>query len=51
MGTRLASLQRLLLDRHGVVERKPAAVGVPETAPVDVFSVRPAGSVPTIEKV
>ena len=24
----LVSLQRLLLDRHGVVERKPAAVGV-----------------------
>ncbi len=29
----------------------PEAVGVPVTAPVEVFSVRPAGSVPTIEKV
>src|SRR5690348_1502013 len=29
----------------------PAAVGVPVTAPVEVFSVRPAGSVPTTENV
>ena len=29
----------------------PAAVGVPVIAPVLVFSVRPAGSVPTTEKV
>src|SRR5208337_1864448 len=27
----------------------PAAVGVPITAPVEVFSISPAGSVPTIE--
>ncbi len=27
----------------------PAAVGVPVTAPVEVFSVSPGGSVPTIE--
>ena len=27
----------------------PEAVGIPVTSPVDVFSVRPAGSVPTIE--
>jgi hypothetical protein len=26
-------------------EKEPAAVGVPVTAPVDVFSVSPAGSV------
>jgi hypothetical protein len=31
--------------------KEPGAVGVPVTAPVEVFSVRPAGSVPTIEKV
>src|SRR5271166_3481569 len=29
----------------------PEAVGVPVTAPVEVFNVRPAGSVPTMEKV
>jgi hypothetical protein len=29
----------------------PAAVGVPITAPVEAFSVKPAGSVPTTEKV
>ena len=28
----------------------PELVGVPVTAPVEVFSERPAGSVPTIEK-
>ena len=33
------------------IENVPAAVGVPVTAPVDVFSVRPAGNVPTIEYV
>src|ERR1039458_6717102 len=33
------------------IEKVPAAVGVPVTAPVDVFSVRPAGNVPTIENV
>ena len=33
------------------MEKVPAAVGVPVTAPVAVFSVRPAGSVPTIENV
>lgn len=32
-------------------EKEPEAVGVPVTAPVDVFSVSPAGSVPTTEKV
>jgi hypothetical protein len=32
-------------------EKLPAAVGVPVTAPVVVLRVRPAGSVPTIEKV
>src|SRR5271169_4640811 len=32
-------------------EKVPAAVGVPVTAPVEVFSVSPAGSVPTIEYV
>ena len=32
-------------------EKVPAAVGVPVTAPVAVFSARPAGSVPTTEKV
>ena len=30
---------------------EPAAVGVPVTAPVVVLRVRPAGSVPTTEKV
>jgi len=30
---------------------EPVAVGVPVTAPVAVFRVRPAGSVPTIENV
>jgi hypothetical protein len=29
----------------------PAAVGVPVTAPVEVFSVKPEGSVPTMEYV
>ncbi len=29
----------------------PEAVGVPVTAPVEVFRVKPAGRVPTIEKV
>ena len=29
----------------------PAAVGVPVIAPVELFSVNPAGSVPTIEYV
>jgi propanediol utilization protein len=29
----------------------PVAVGVPVTAPVEVFSVRPAGNVPTMENV
>src|SRR5271167_2672183 len=33
------------------MEKEPAAVGVPLTAPVDVFSVNPAGSVPTTENV
>jgi fumarate reductase subunit C len=33
------------------IENEPAAVGVPVTAPVDVFSVSPAGNVPTIENV
>ena len=33
------------------MENEPAAVGVPVTAPVAVFSVNPAGSVPTIENV
>ena len=33
------------------MENEPAAVGVPVTAPVDVFSVRPAGNVPTTENV
>src|ERR1700689_1169080 len=33
------------------MENEPAAVGVPVTAPVDVFSVRPAGKVPIIENV
>jgi hypothetical protein len=32
------------------IEKEPEAVGVPVTAPVAVFSVRPAGSVPTTEK-
>src|SRR5580658_3429220 len=30
---------------------EPVAVGVPVTAPVEVFRVRPAGNVPTIENV
>jgi hypothetical protein len=30
---------------------EPGAVGVPVTAPVVEFSVRPAGNVPTTEKV
>ncbi len=30
---------------------EPAAVGVPVTAPVVAFKVKPAGSVPMIEKV
>ena len=34
-----------------LIEKLPEAVGVPVTAPVEVFKVRPAGSVPTIEKV
>lgn len=34
-----------------LIEKLPEAVGVPVTAPVEVFRVRPAGSVPTIEKV
>jgi hypothetical protein len=34
-----------------VIEKEPAAVGVPVTAPVDVFSASPVGSVPTTEKV
>ncbi len=29
----------------------PEVVGVPVTAPVEVFSVKPTGSVPTIENV
>ena len=33
------------------IENVPAAVGVPVTAPVEVFNVRPAGNVPTIENV
>jgi hypothetical protein len=34
-----------------LIVKLPAAVGVPVTAPVEAFSVRPAGSVPTTEKV
>lgn len=39
------------LPRESVTwnEKVPLAVGVPVTAPVEVFRVRPAGSVPTIE--
>ena len=33
------------------MENVPAAVGVPVTAPFDVFNVRPAGKVPTTENV
>ena len=33
------------------IEKVPAAVGVPVTTPVEVFSVSPAGNVPTIENV
>ena len=33
------------------MEKEPAAVGVPEIAPVDVFRVKPAGNVPTTENV
>ena len=33
------------------IENEPAAVGVPVTAPVEVFRVKPAGNVPTIENV
>jgi len=33
------------------IENVPAAVGVPVTAPVEVFKVKPAGKVPTIENV
>ena len=33
------------------MENEPAAVGVPVTTPVEVFSVSPAGNVPTIENV
>ena len=32
-------------------EKLPEAVGVPETAPVEGFRLKPAGSVPTIENV
>ena len=32
-----------------LTEKVPEAVGVPVTAPVVVFRVRPAGSVPTME--
>ncbi len=34
-----------------LTEKVPAAVGVPVTSPVEVFSVSPGGSVPTIEYV
>jgi hypothetical protein len=34
-----------------LIEKLPEAVGVPVTAPVEVLSVRPAGSVPTTENV
>jgi hypothetical protein len=34
-----------------LIEKLPAAVGVPVTAPVEVLRVSPAGSVPTTEKV
>jgi len=34
-----------------MIEKEPDAVGVPVTAPVEAFSVSPAGKVPTIEKV
>lgn len=37
------------LESETTIEKMPAAVGVPVTAPVAVFSVRPAGSVPTME--
>ena len=33
------------------IENEPGTVGVPMTAPVEVFRVRPAGKVPTIENV
>ena len=32
-------------------EKEPPAVGVPVMAPVVVFSIKPAGNVPTIENV
>jgi hypothetical protein len=41
--TPLASLTWML--------KEPGAVGVPETTPVEGFSERPAGNVPTTEKV
>ena len=41
--TPLASLTWML--------KEPAAVGEPVTAPVEAFSMRPAGNVPTTEKV
>jgi hypothetical protein len=34
-----------------LIEKLPEAVGVPVTAPVEVLSVSPAGSVPTMENV
>jgi len=34
-----------------LIENVPDAVGVPVTAPVEVFRVSPAGKVPTIENV
>jgi hypothetical protein len=34
-----------------LMEKLPDAVGVPVTAPVEVFRVKPAGNVPTIENV
>jgi hypothetical protein len=33
------------------IENEPDAVGVPVTAPVELFSVSPAGNVPTTENV
>jgi hypothetical protein len=40
-----------LLASVTLTEKLPEAAGVPITAPVLVFSVNPAGSVPTIENV
>jgi hypothetical protein len=34
-----------------LIENVPDAVGVPVTAPVELFSVSPAGNVPTTENV